>query len=725
MLTGCNVDTMMHYLKSLGVFKILATQKNPDINASWNDSNFCLHVQSQKNSEELKKELVEFLCNEYKPTPIVTPWNGGGGFVAAKEKKSKKGKKANNTLGKVEKSTDSRLKEYGSVIEETRRVLQLIRHDGKEIVNKNGEINVPISDDIKQQILQACRNYLPDKVVPTLDAMYVITKKPKYNPVLGSGGNDGNLEFIDNFRQNLIMVFDESQKDVSRRWIGGTLFDDNVQMEKSAIGQFNPGCMFGPNMTNTDISGTSLINPWDYILMIEGAILFAGGITKHLSSESTNKASFPFTVDATNAGYSTSGGNEKSRGEIWVPTWERPASLGEIQHVFGESRAQLGKRQAANGADFARAIIGLGMERGITKFYRFGILERNGKSHIMMPMGSIIVRKHVNGEVLFELDPWMEKIRHMKNKPSTIESNLRTLENAIFDFTAHGGSDRPEFLQKILIAVGKLELALSISLAGKNDPSMPHPIPKLSNKWISQCYDDTPEFRLAASLASIRSGSNINAVRANIETVELQKNKKVSWATHNNSVIPIKSPYEKYLSAILNRRMIDTIKSDGKYAPTDGSISAPLPDVMKFLYGSLDFKKIIDLFIPLSFIRYDSEVDTPWKNQRKVWEDSKAIPHVFAALKMVFLPHEYETKHIRLEPSILPLLYANRISDAFSVAQNRLLYSGFRPILYARDNASVNINIPSRIIQNLTAALLFPLEKKSEDILASLIFHEE
>ena len=743
-LKGCHVETIMHYLKSLGAFKILTLQKNPDMTASWNDGQFCLHIQSQKNIEELKRELVDFLLFEYHPTPIVTPWNGGGGFVAAgKQKKAKSvqarkptgksepitvtgnAKKANTTLINVENSTEPRLKEYGTVIKKTRDILRRITNDGKTITDKKGEISVNISSDIKQQILQACRNYLPDTTVSALDAMYVLTSKdPKYNPLLGSGGNDGNLEFIDNFRQNLLAVFAESQKDTSRQWIMGALFGDNVGMEKSAMGQFNPGCMFAPNMTNTDVKGTSLINPWDYILMIEGAILFAGGVTKHLSMESTAaKASFPFTVSATNAGYATSGGNEKSRGEIWVPTWERPTGIKEIQHLFGESRAQIGRKQAASGSDFARAVIGLGVEKGIAKFYRFGIRERNGMSNIMMPMGDITVRKHVDGEVLFDLDSWMDRIKRMKNMPNTIESHLRILEGAILDFTMKSRREQPEFLQKVLIAVGKLEMTLSVSLSGKNDPWMPQPV-NLSTKWISQCYDNTPEFRLAASLASIGLSGDVDVIRTNIEAITLLKNKrpKTAWATHNNSVVKIKSAPEKYLAAILNRRMIDTIKVGGRHAPIQASIKSPLPDVIKFLRGELDLSRIVDLFIPLSFIEYNSKVNTPWENKIDVWEGIKSIPYVFAIIKMAFLPHEYEKTHVRLEPSILPLLEAGRISDAFSIAQKRLFYSGFKPILYANNkDASARISMPKHSWQHLSAALLFPLENKGEKMLMSII----
>jgi len=56
--------------------------------------------------------------------------------------------------------------------------------------------------------LQKCRNRFPDQELDWLDAAYLITSDgPKYPPLLGTGANDGRLEFTNNFMQHLQNIF--------------------------------------------------------------------------------------------------------------------------------------------------------------------------------------------------------------------------------------------------------------------------------------------------------------------------------------------------------------------------------------------------------------------------------------------------------------------------------------------------------------------------------------
>lgn len=707
-LRGCSVNTMMHYLKSLGIFKILSEQKYSDICSAWENSDFFLHIESQQDESDLKNEIVEFFCNKYSPTPMIVPWNKSGGFFA-----DGKNKTPYKELKKMEDSKDPRLERYRNTINETKNILKMLKHSGKRIANDDGEIipeeNKQTKKTIKYTILKECRNHLPDDVIVYLDALYMLTSiEPIYNKLLGSGGNDGRLEFIINFMQNLNNVFDDPKQ--SREWIRGSLFNEKCTLIKSPIGQFYPGCMFGPNMTNTDIDGTSLINPWDYILMMEGIMIFAGGVAKRIRS-TRDKASFPFNMDMTNAGYHTASiDGEKTRGEIWVPTWQNPANLGEIQHMFKEGRARFGTKQAQNGSEFARAVMGLGTERGVQAFYRFGILERNGQANIMIPLGKIMVRGSKEAEevkVLADLDEWLAQISRIPNMPKKLESNLKKLKDNIFEYTANGGGNMA--LQKILITVGHLEMNLSISKPEHNRPVC------LSTQWIPTCYDGSPEFRLAAALASINS---VYPIRMNIEAVDRDAKK---WEKGGTSIISKKPDAVQYIAAILHRRCIDAVKYSEKYVPINGSIYAPLPDVIDFLYGNLDSEKILELFIPLSFIKHIDVYDTSWKNERNVWEGKKGIPYSFAILKMALLPYKYK-KPILFEPSLSALLYAKRIDEAFVIAQKRLFYSDFNPLL--RRSTIQKTGMQSNMQRHVGAALLFPIQTNDVAILEQTCLEE-
>jgi len=99
------------------------------------------------------------------------------------------------------------------------------------------------------------------------------------------------------------------------------------------------------------------VNPWDYILMIEGALLFAGSVARRLGANATAKAAFSFSVESVAIGYGSATASEEttdgSRAELWLPLWGTATSLGELRQLFAEGRAQLGRRQARNAVEFA------------------------------------------------------------------------------------------------------------------------------------------------------------------------------------------------------------------------------------------------------------------------------------------------------------------------------------------------------------------------------------
>ena len=73
-LLGCAPEPLMAYLKALGVFRLVAEQKDNDARAWWRNDTFTLSSALDRDA------LLEFFLHDYKPTPIVSPWNGGSGF---------------------------------------------------------------------------------------------------------------------------------------------------------------------------------------------------------------------------------------------------------------------------------------------------------------------------------------------------------------------------------------------------------------------------------------------------------------------------------------------------------------------------------------------------------------------------------------------------------------------------------------------------------------------
>ena len=190
--------------------------------------------------------------------------------------------------------------------------------------------------------------------------------------------------------------------------------------------------------------------------MFEGALLFGGAAARRLSPQASSKAVFPFTVDNSAAGYGTSTDSEygdSSRAEFWAPLWGRPTNLQELDHLVSEGRAQMGRRQGASGTDFARAVAGLGTERGVPQFQRYGFMVRNGLAYLAVPIGRFYTPDDKNSaeraklsNVLFDLDGWLDSLRRnasSSNAPAGTGTALRQVEGAIMEFCQRGGAARP------------------------------------------------------------------------------------------------------------------------------------------------------------------------------------------------------------------------------------------------------------------------------------------
>ena len=73
-LDGCAPTPLGAYLKALAVLRLVAEQRDPEARGFWRDESFWL-------STTLYRDLLlSFFLEEYQPTPILSPWNGGSGF---------------------------------------------------------------------------------------------------------------------------------------------------------------------------------------------------------------------------------------------------------------------------------------------------------------------------------------------------------------------------------------------------------------------------------------------------------------------------------------------------------------------------------------------------------------------------------------------------------------------------------------------------------------------
>lgn len=475
-VTALRPEPLGSYLKALALLRLVATQADREAEGWWASDRF--HLRSELDLDD----LVGFLTERYCPTPLVAPWNGGSGFGPNDKKASPTAVAA---VELVASSEDPRLATY-------RRAIAAVR----ELVARPGWHELA-----KEQQVALCRNHLPDQSIPWIDAAVVLTAEHRrFPPLLGTGGNDGRLDFSSNFLQRLAECFALADRPSSATPIDVLaqvlITGEPAPLDRSVIGQFDPGAAGGVGSGPLG-AAPSLANPWDLVLVLEGAIVFASAAARRLS---TGRAAVgvPFMVDSSPAGHA-SAAPEGSRGELWAPIWERPATFSEIERLVGEGRAEYRGRQARSGLDFARAAVSLGTERGIGSFTRHAFLERNGLATLAVPVGHLRVRERSEVGLTSALDPWINRLRRVANPPASLIALLREFDDAVFEVTT---TDRPaDALLRVLEVTARLDRLAQRSSSFRD---LQAPSGLRADKWLDVVHDSSVESTLAISLASLR-----------------------------------------------------------------------------------------------------------------------------------------------------------------------------------------------------------------------------
>jgi CRISPR-associated protein Csx17 len=733
-LAGCTPEPLMAYLKALGVLRLVSEQKDPEARGWWKNDVFWLRsaelLKGADTEEDKREALAGFFLKEYRPTSIVAPWAGGSGFFRKDNKEA---------VEKLRQSKASRVHLYAQVIEKVHAII------------KDEKIGDKPKDQDKARLIRRYRRELPDDVVAWMDAAMVIREAGQvFAPLLGTGGNDGRLDFTQNFMQRIVLLDLHKASPASPQshaWLEQALFAVPTTLAKASVGQFAPGRVGGPNATQ-GMEGDATDNPWDFVLMLEGTLLLAGAAVRRFGTAELSKATFPFAVDSVAAGFDSSAKTDEvaSRGEIWLPLWTRPTSATELRQLFGEGRAEISGQPARTGTDFARAIAGLGVDRGIAGFTRLAFLKRSGKAFLATPMGRFGVIERREVDLLRQVDLWLSTFRWAagdKNAPSRFGSALRRIDSAILDFCKFGGQ---RYFQQICIALGQAERELTIAEQFREEKKL-KPLAGLSLDWVKAADDHSSEFQLAWALASLHDAEGkIGPWRANLEPVNWKKRCR-TWAEKDRAVVWNAGDLATNLANVLERRLMDGQRAGCTVLPLASHAMASLDTIAAFLDGDLDDQRIEDLLWGCMLIDQGNG-----RNSESVREEEtnhRHIPRTFALLKLLFLsrPLVGESNHgkiywrlayagetgitIRPEPNILPLLRAGRLGEACRIAAHRLRVSGLPPIPgvlpdgLARDAVWSELTIDLRHAERLAASLLIPIDSASINQLVHLVCQDE
>lgn len=490
-LPGLRPEPLASYLAGLGLFRLIGEQADPDATGAWSADGLII--------TSTVEDLPSWLADRYVPTPVLSPWNGGSGF-GPKDKEPKRTLDA--LIAHPSNRIDGLRRAISVAFEVQARALAAgwIDGDGK------------VAD--KARVVQEFRNRCPDELLAWIDAAVVLTGegKPQFPPLLGTGGNDGHMDFSTNFHQRLLEVLDPAGKTrarsvaLARDLITGT---ETERLANAAVGQFDPAAAGGPGSSRFG-AAPSLVNPWSYLLLVEGALLFASSAARRHQHD-ISRAAIPFTVNSSPDGSASGAEGEqaKARGEVWVPVWTEEFNLPEVRQLFADARASWRGRPARQAVDFYAATRTLGVARGVDQFVRYGLHQRNGLAFAAVPVDVVDVRSRPAVQLAAELEDWVSRTRS-GDASAVISQSLRRFDTAYLEFARNGEQLQ---LARLLAALTKLEQAVGRS--GKARERMPvrHRLPAARPflKFLAEA--ECAELRVAVGLASCATLPGADSVR--------------------------------------------------------------------------------------------------------------------------------------------------------------------------------------------------------------------
>ncbi len=765
-LQGCTVEPMAGYLKALAVLRLVSEQADPSTRGWWQGNAFCLE------SKFDEAGLVRFFLGEYRPTPIVAPWNGGSGFSEGDRQAG---------IEAILRKESPRFSPYAETIREIRSwpevpagemtlgdMLASVSHaaHGLRPGRAKGDLLKLIADledaiqtaaldreslllltssqietaaksvykpvtklrtaakkhrraGGKNEIVRACRNRLSNGAVDWLDSAVVLRTATSllYPPILGTGGTEGRLDYTNSLMERVSALL-LGNGSAAQSLLRNALFSESTnELSVASVGQLDPGRAGGynqgPEIETKDIP----TNHWNFVFAIEGAVAWASGAGRRQGVSSHGAFCSPFTVRSRAVGYGSA--NEKdedaSRAEVWMPVWVRPCRFEELRTLLREARVEWAGKPVENAMEFAEAVASLGTDRGIDSFQRYSMIKRRGDSFLALPLGRVPVRERHGADLLEELDKLLYCIdafatRFKSDVPGEFQSRRRQIDSSIYDFVLRGGAER---MQNILAALGRMERYFA-DRDRKREPALDRPLSGLSSRWLTAANDGSVNFRIGAALAAITASGKVGSIRANLAPIDPKKPWR--WAEGSGQAAWRGSNLAERLLTSLKRRLMDAQRLHCESLPLWSPLCVAPEDVSAFLANDgVDESRIEDLMFGCSLID-TGDIDReagPFFAQAQSNVHETVVLRSYALLKHLF--HPKKDWKIRPEPAILSLLSAGRTREACEIAQRRLRVSGLRPV------NSTFPDEPDGI--RLAASLLIPI--CPIEYLSRLVLHDQ
>jgi CRISPR-associated protein Csx17 len=685
-LDGCAPMPLAHYLKALGILRLVAEQLDPQARGWWEGEQFRLATRVNE------EEVFRFFLDRYAPTPMINPWGARSGFYPGSNESTSR-----RLLSRIVESDHPRFAAFSGAASVARASIARVTGGRKPDDEREGG-KAALVLDLKARIRGPSSMWL-GAVVALVDA----SEKGLQQPALwGTGGSEGSGSYTAAYMKALSECLIDRQWDHALRH---ALFGDAVgprQQWAESFGQFLP-------------AGAG--SPWDLLLAFEGGCLVRSSVAKRSESAGDRWVSSPFFVPPSGAGaasaarldeFALNKGKElPGRGEQWFPMWSAPTTLAELSHLLHDGRALVGRGRPQGALSMARAVARLGVARGISQFVRYGYLQRNNlATHFAVPLGRFVVpdRAEPTLACLDDLDVWLKRLRREARSdkaPARLVLAERRLAEALLAVAQRPAE--PLRWQTALLRMAEIE-ALQIHGTG----AKAGPIPRLRPPWVTVADDGSAEHRLAAAFAlqcaDARARTQRDGVRRHWIGLDGEDDRSAR-------VMQGRDGAEDAI-ALVSRRLLEAARAGQRRLPLEPGcgIAASLHDVARVVAGEIDLDRCLSLARALMAL--DTRACTRTPPRTGVAPPSDWPDDAWIAIRLALLPWPLpDGRAPGSDPAILRRLQSGDVTAAVALAARRLRMAGIHcPVSAVASSAA--------LARRYAAALAFPVSPRAAATLA-------
>jgi CRISPR-associated protein Csx17 len=558
--------------------------------------------------------------------------------------------------------------------------------------------------------------------VRLLDAHIIGSGRNQFNHLFGTGGNIGKRDLAKTSKDAWQLI----QKDKSQEktaWLEQTLYEKT----NGTLPKLNNTGTWFVYANKTFSSGQEWyregeISPWSFLLALEGALLFVGGVNRRLGSRSRAYAVFPFLTEPPSPKTENEVGYV--RAELWTPIWSNPTNLSELRNLLERGLARIGERAAKTPHEYAMATMKAGVDTGVESFARF-VLRQTTSSQVYeaIPKEKIAVSKKSSDEskLIEPLLSWLDRLPYEptdKKQKGKFKGLRGRVEEGIIRLAANpNDAERWRHLWLLLPDIqNKIDKNKNLRVANRA-------LPWLDEAWFEKAWGNTPpdEIQVARAVSSIGAGTNAPLL-GNIFGVEQDKYKKIAFVGEQRpqKVVWNNGDLTDGFLALLQRRLIDAEKdaeSDVPKLPFNFGQTCSPEVLTAFLNKSLDYEMIGQWIPAFSLVKwtrqsFDSEETPDTENQNFVTDGAYLLQALF---RPIFCPFDLELDGKELFPGhlkprvivarrLLNLIRQNAWDEAMQLVKSRYLAAGRAVISHPAIEYADG--------ETIASALLVPLSPK-------------